>query len=114
MMLTLRGGCLSLLFGLTLFVIAGIVPAQAQRPDPVVVMTVEGDSVYRLLPPDAIPAIQDPDFVTGEEADDQMSPEEPILGIVIGEEARAYSLWQLDSHEIVNDFIGGIPLAVTW
>jgi hypothetical protein len=29
-------------------------------------------------------------------------------------EQRAYSTWQLDRHEIVNDVFEGRPVAVTW
>ena len=77
-------------------------------------LIVGGDPVYEVLPAGAIPAITDPVFVTGEEAVQQMSPEEPVMGLLYGGEARAYSLWQLDTHEIVNDEIGGTPIAVTW
>jgi hypothetical protein len=56
----------------------------------------------------------DPDYLQGREADQQMSPDEPVMGILHGGEARAYSLWQLDTHEIVNDEIKGTPIAVTW
>jgi hypothetical protein len=75
---------------------------------------VEGDPIYRVLPAGAIPAIMEPVYVSGHEAATQMSPDEPVMGLLYHGEARAYSLWQLDSHEIVNDEIGGIPLAVTW
>jgi hypothetical protein len=34
--------------------------------------------------------------------------------VVLGGEARAYSLWQLDAHEIVNDQIAGTAIAATW
>jgi hypothetical protein len=88
-------------------------PADAQR-EADVVRTIDGDAVYKLLPPDRIPAIRDPEFVTGTEADRQMLPHEPVLGVVIGEEAHAYSLWQLDAHEIVNDEIAGKAIAATW
>ena len=73
-----------------------------------------GDPVYRVLPPGRIPAIEEPRFVRGKEAGRQMAPEEPVFGIVQGDEARAYSQWQLDRHEIVNDEIGGVALAATW
>jgi hypothetical protein len=86
----------------------------AERPEPKVVATIGGDDIYELLPIGAIPAIDDPEFVSGDEADRQMQPEEPVLGIVMAGEARAYSLWQLDAHEIVNDTIGGTAIAATW
>jgi hypothetical protein len=86
----------------------------AERPAPKVVATVAGEDVYQLLPVGAIPAIDEPEFVSGRDADRQMQPDEPVLGVVIGNEARAYSLWQLDAHEIVNDEIDGSPIAATW
>ena len=72
-----------------------------------------GDPVYRIIPPGQIPSIDDPSFLRGEEADRQMAPDEPVFGLLVGDEARAYSLWQLDRHEIVNDGIGGTALAAT-
>ena len=93
---------------------AALVPAMAQQEDPEVVAVVGGDPVYRLLPVGGIPAIDEPRFVSGEQADAQMSPSEPVLAIEIDGKARAYSLWQLDAHEIVNDEVGGKKFAVTW
>jgi hypothetical protein len=93
---------------------AAVVPVEAQRSKPEVVATVGGDAVYQVLPVGAIPAIDDPSFVSGAAADAQMSPGEPVLGIVLDGEARAYSLWQLDAHEIVNDEIKGTAIAATW
>lgn len=98
---------------LTLAGLLGMVTvACAQKGE--IVDTVGGDPVYQVLPAGAIPAIDDPEFVMGSDADEQMSPEEPILGVVTDGEARAYSLWQLDAHEIVNDRIGETAFAVTW
>jgi len=90
------------------------IPAEAQRPKPEVVATVGGDDVYMVLPVGAIPAIDDPTFVSGANANAQMSAGEPVLGVVLDGEARAYSLWQLDAHEIVNDEIKGTAIATTW
>ena len=87
---------------------------EAQQPEPEIVATIGGDDVYQLLPVGAIPAIDDPEFVSGEEADRQMLPEEPVLGVVLDGEFKAYSLWQLDAHEIVNDEIAGTAIAATW
>jgi len=89
-------------------------PSGAELPEPEVVATIGGEDVYQLLPVGAIPAIDNPKFVSGKKADRQMRAEEPVLGVVIGGEARAYSLWQLDAHEIVNDEIDGSAIAATW
>ena len=88
--------------------------AMAERPEPQVVAEVGGDPVYQVLPAGQIPAITEPAYVTGDDADAQMLDHEPVLGVVIGGEARAYSLWQLDAHEIVNDRMGGTAFAATW
>lgn len=86
----------------------------AQRPEISVHGTFDGDTMYTVLPPDVISAIMEPEFVTGREADRQMSPDEMVLGIMVSGETKAYSLWHLDAHEIVNDSIAGIPIAATW
>ena len=74
----------------------------------------EGSPLYHVLPKDQIQAIFQPEFVSGAEADAQMTPEEPILGVFDGRNARAYSIWQLDHHEVVDDRLGDVPIAVTW
>ena len=97
-----------------LLLLSAAVPVAAKLPEPEVVATIGGEDVYQLLPVGAIPAIDNPEFVSGTDADQQMRPEEPVLGVVMGGEARAYSLWQLDAHEIVNDQIAGTAIAATW
>lgn len=64
-------------------------------------------------PKDGIPAIDQPAFVPVREVRD-LAPEEPAISIRIGSEARAYPLRILIWHEIVNDTVGGTPVAVTW
>ena len=43
-----------------------------------------------------------------------MDDDEQVLGVSINGESRAYSIPMLSRHEIVNDVIGGVPIAVTW
>lgn len=101
---------LALVFGF----IAGVPAEAAEGRELEVAFEHDGDPVYRIIPPGQIPSIDDPRFVSGEAADRQMAPDEPVFGLLIGDEARAYSLWQLDRHEIVNDRMGGTALAATW
>ncbi len=70
--------------------------------------------IVTLLPRDAIPAIDDPQFVSADEANDAYDPDELILGVEFNGEARAYSVPFLSGHEIVNDTVGGVKIAVTW
>jgi hypothetical protein len=62
---------------------------------------------------DGIPAVDDPSFVPASQASD-LSPREPVISVAIAGEARAYPLRVMIWHEIVNDRLDGIPIAVTW
>lgn len=63
---------------------------------------------------DGIPPIDKPTFVTSEVADDWLADAEPVIALTIGEVTRAYPLQILMFHEIVNDTVAGIPVAVTF
>ena len=78
-----------------------------------------GDSVVSLdiitvLGKDGIPSIDNPRFVGPGEADQQMQSFERVLGVSINGDHRAYPLNMLSRHEIVNDTVGGVHVAVTW
>ena len=70
--------------------------------------------IITILRKDGIPAILDPQFVSGPKAAEQMVASERVLGVSINGDHRAYPLNQLSRHEIVNDEVGGVPVAVTW
>ena len=91
-------------------------PEPAPTEAPAAMLAPERDlEIVTLLPPDAIPAIDNPTFFeTTEEADSVYGDDEYILGVEIDGDARAYSVPLLSSHEIVNDTVGGRPIAVTW
>lgn len=64
-------------------------------------------------PKDGIPAIDHPSFIAVNDAQD-LAPHDPVISIEIAGDARAYPLRILIWHEIVNDTVGGTPVAVTW
>ncbi len=70
--------------------------------------------IVTLLPPDAIPAISNPSFITADEADAQLRLTDLVIGVSIEGEHRAYGAAFLSGHEIVNDTLGGRAIAVTW
>ena len=70
--------------------------------------------IITVLGYDAIPAILNPQIVSAEEAAERMSPSEQVIGLSVNGEYRAYSIPMLSRHEIVNDTVGGKPVAVTW
>ena len=65
-------------------------------------------------PKDGIPAIDDPQFVTPEQAAAWLDPREPVIVVTLEGKARAYPLQILIWHEIVNDELAGIPISVTF
>jgi hypothetical protein len=64
-------------------------------------------------PPDGIPALADANFQRADTID-WLVPEEPVLSLTLGGETRAYPVQILIFHEIVNDTVGGVPIAITY
>ena len=73
-----------------------------------------GAPILTVLPKDAIPAIDRPEFVSVAEAEKVMQADELVISVRGAGSARGYSTWLLNHHEIVNDVVEGVPLAVTW
>jgi hypothetical protein len=65
-------------------------------------------------PADGIPPIDEPKFIPAEEAGEWLREREPVLAVEVGGQARAYPVQILVWHEIVNDRLGGRPIAVTY
>ncbi len=64
-------------------------------------------------PKDGIPALLKPKFVTADEAD-FLNDDDQVIGVVMGNKARAYPVNILNWHEAVNDTLGDQPLVVTF
>ncbi len=75
---------------------------------------VDPESIIKVLPRDSIQAIEDPQFERSEDADRHLESDERVIGVVINGDARAYPIPILSAHEIVNDVVGGEPVAITW
>jgi hypothetical protein len=65
-------------------------------------------------PLDGIPSIDDPKFISIQDANKYLEDSELVLGLSINGDVRAYPLQILVWHEIVNDNIGSVPVAVTY
>jgi hypothetical protein len=64
--------------------------------------------------PDGIPSIDNPKFISVQEAEEFLEDSDLIVGLNINGDIRAYSLQILVWHEIVNDKVGETPVAVTY
>jgi len=69
--------------------------------------------LIRVIPRDAITSIDDPAFEPPTEIH-WLAEREPVVSLEIDGDARAYPLQILTWHEIVNDTVGGTPVAVTY
>ena len=63
---------------------------------------------------DLFPVIRKPAYVDAATGDTLLLETEPVLGVVVGDEARAYSTNQLNRHEMVIDEIAGVSVLVTY
>lgn len=65
-------------------------------------------------PRDGIPALSDPPFIPVDR-ETRIGSREPVITVEIGTaRPRAYPIRYLIWHEIVNDTVGGVPVAVTF
>lgn len=63
--------------------------------------------------PDGIPDLQTPPVVAAG-AQDYLRPSDRIFGVSINGEHRAYPLRIVNAHEMVNDVVGGEPIALAY
>ena len=63
---------------------------------------------------DDIPPLDDPKFTTFQDADQRLGGQAPVIDLELNGDTRAYPLQIMTWHEIVNDVIGGLPVAVTF
>lgn len=73
------------------------------------------------MPRDGLPALVDPPNLPAAEMETLrlgygpfLTPDDRVIGVRLDGEARAYPLRIVIWHEVVNDTIGGTPLAVTY
>jgi hypothetical protein len=77
--------------------------------------SIEYDELLSGGPPrDGIPSIDEPTFITPEDAAEWLADNEPVIALEIEGDARAYPLQILTWHEIVNDTIEEVPVLVTF
>jgi len=91
-------------------------PAFAFLTDPAVKMSIRKAEIKRGIddpgdPRDKLPPIYKPTILSIKEGDKFLRGNRRVLGIRIGDEARAYPLLLLRIHEVVNDTLGGRPIA---
>ncbi len=71
---------------------------------------------YQAVPRDAFPVFDSPRMLTAAEAEAkrQIFDRDMVIGVAHRGEAKAYPITVMGVHELGNDTIGGVPIAVTW
>ena len=62
---------------------------------------------------DGIPSLDDPPFVSAADAG-YLEPDELVFGVSINGDSRAYPLRIMNWHEMANDTVGGVPVALAY
>jgi hypothetical protein len=71
---------------------------------------------------DALRSLENPPVIPGtevarineEERGKYLVTSDRVIGVVVEGEARGYPIQMLNAHEIINDTLGGVPIAVTY
>ncbi|KAA3611432.1 MAG: DUF3179 domain-containing protein [Planctomycetota bacterium] len=63
---------------------------------------------------DGFPVLNFPEMRDAAKADRELREDEPVIGVFLGNEAKAYPISVMGSHELANDLCGKIPIAVSW
>jgi hypothetical protein len=74
---------------------------------------VRADQIVNVIPQDAKTALVGSASLPASEAS-EIQPSELVIGVVINSDARTFPLAILNVHEVVDDVIGGQPVAITW
>jgi len=68
------------------------------------------------VPRDAFPVFDNPTMLPAAEAEAKgvVNDRDMVIGVARGREAKAYPITIMGVHELGNDTIAGLPIAVTW
>src|SRR5438105_11438771 len=73
-----------------------------------------GLPILAARPRDTFRVLRKPWLLSANQGDIMLVADEPVLGLVIHGDARAYSTNQLNDHEMVLDDVGGTPVLVSY
>ena len=108
-----QGYAAAFLFLVGLLFVAWMAVAESWRTN-FEVRSIEMSEIMSGGPPkDGILPIDDPVFEPLA-AVSNLADTEPVVSVIVGDDARAYPLRVLMWHEIVNDTVGNLPVSVTY
>ena len=71
---------------------------------------------YTGITRDTFPVFNDPLMLSAEQAEQRrlVFPRAAVIGVAHGTSAKAYPIAVMGIHELGNDTIDGIPIAISW
>ncbi len=72
----------------------------------------DGDPIVQMAPAGKFKSLDDPPSVPLKEHSDPPFRGEKVVGVAIAKPARMYPIGLLDTYEVVNDDVGGVPFVV--
>lgn len=69
---------------------------------------------FRAVPQDSFPVLHQPKMGTVEDGDRVLNTGEWVIGIAWNGKAKAYPVDVMGFHELINDTVGGMPIAICW
>ena len=66
------------------------------------------------VPRDAFPVLMNPSMSEAVDGDKFLRPKEWVIGVDLNDEAKAYPITVMGTHELINDTVGGQPVAICW
>jgi len=65
---------------------------------------------------DSFPVFNDPPMLNAQQAEAQgvIFPRDAVIGVALGGKAKAYPIAIMGFHELGNDTLDGIPIAISW
>lgn len=71
---------------------------------------------YQAVGRDAFPVFDDPRMLSIQEAEagGAIFDRDAVIGVAHNGEAKAYPITVMGLHELGNDTIGGVPIAISW
>ena len=91
----------------------GVPTAEQTLPLPMAPQQLRSRAISGGPPKDGIPSIDEPSFVAPDDVD-FLAPGDPVFGVARNGVVKAYPQKILVQHEIVNDRLGDLPVAVTY
>lgn len=72
------------------------------------------DSFVDVGPRDRVPSLNNPKFISIEAAEAWLKDREPVAVLTVGDDVRAYPVQILLYHDVVNDWVGGTPVLISF